>query len=102
MTFSPDPRKNPQAAAVVEKFQAQNYEPEGYTLYTYGAIQVWAEAAETTGELGTDALVAALRASRFDTVLGDIGFDQTGDVTAPGYVWYVWSGGTYDYADTTM
>ncbi len=38
---------------------------------------------------------ASLRGNRFDTVLGDIGFDGKGDVTAPGYVW---KGGTYDHA----
>ncbi len=39
MTFSPDPRKNPDAAPVVERFRKAGIEPEGYTLYTYGAIQ---------------------------------------------------------------
>ena len=32
-----------------------------------------------------------------DTVLGKIGFDKKGDVTAPGYVFYVWKDGKYDY-----
>ena len=102
MTFSPDPRKNPGAAEVVRKFQAQNYEPEGYTLYTYGAIQAWALAAEKAGTLDTGALVETLRSEEFATVLGSIGFDETGDVTAPGYVWYVWSDGTYDYVEKSM
>jgi branched-chain amino acid transport system substrate-binding protein len=31
--------------------------------------------------------------------LGPIGFDPKGDVTAPGYVVYVWRDGHYDYAD---
>ena len=98
MTFSPDPRKNPEAAPVVAKFKAQNYEPEGYTLYTYGAIQAWAKAVEKAGSTDTGKVVAALRSNKFDTVLGNIGFDMTGDVTAPGYVWYEWSQGQYDYA----
>jgi hypothetical protein len=34
--------------------------------------------------------------SRFDTVLGRIGFDQKGDVTGyDTYVWYVWKGGEF-------
>ena len=45
-----------------------------------------------------DAVVKALRGNKFNTVLGNIGFDKVGDVTAPGYVWYVWEDGTYDYA----
>ena len=99
MTFSPDPRKNAEAAPIVAKFKAQNYEPEGYTLYTYGAGQAWAQAAEKAGSVDTGAMIESLRANQFDTVLGRIGFDEKGDVTAPGYVWYEWAGGTYDYTD---
>jgi len=98
MTFSPDPRKNPKVAPLVAKFKAQGYSAEGYTLYTYGAIQVFAQAAKRAG--GTDAakLRAELYKGKFDTVLGKIGFDSKGDVTAPGYVFYEWSNGKYDYA----
>ena len=34
---------------------------------------------------------------KFNTVLGTIGFDKKGDVTAPGYVMYEWKNGKYDY-----
>ncbi len=97
MTFSPDPRKNPSAASVVKAFRDTGYEPEGYTLYTYGAIQAWAQAVERAGTTNTQRVISALRGGQFDTVLGKFGFDEKGDVTAPGYVWYVWKGGTYDY-----
>ncbi len=97
MTFSPDPRKNPEAAPVVKKFRDSGYEPEGYTLYTYAAIQAWAQAANSAGSTDTGELISALRSGQFDTVLGKIGFDSVGDVTAPGYVWYEWKNGTYDY-----
>ncbi|MFQ5783834.1 MAG: branched-chain amino acid ABC transporter substrate-binding protein [Alphaproteobacteria bacterium] len=100
MTFSPDPRKNPVAAPVVKRFRAGGYEPEGYTLYTYGAIQAFAQAAEDAGSTSLDALVKTLRTKQFKTVLGDIGFDQKGDVTAPGYVFYEWKNGQYDYVKT--
>ncbi|MDJ0942855.1 MAG: branched-chain amino acid ABC transporter substrate-binding protein [Kiloniellales bacterium] len=98
MTFSPDPRKNEAAAPLVQRFRDANYEPEGYTLYTYGAIQAWAQAAEKAGSTDTDAMIKTLKSEQFDTVLGNIGFDDKGDVTAPGYVWYVWGDGQYDYA----
>jgi branched-chain amino acid transport system substrate-binding protein len=97
MTFSPDPRKNAVAAPVVAKFKAQNYEPEGYTLYTYGAIQAWAQAVTKAGSTDLRKVIKVLRANKFKTVLGTIGFDKKGDVTAPGYVWYVWQNGKYDY-----
>lgn len=97
MTFSPDPRKNPVAAPVVKRFRDKGIEPEGYNLYTYGAIQAWAQAVEKAGKTDTDAVVKALRANKFETVLGNIGFDAIGDVTAPGYVFYIWKDGKYDY-----
>jgi branched-chain amino acid transport system substrate-binding protein len=97
MTFSPDPRKNAFAKPVVEKFVATGYDPEGYTLYTYGAIQAWVQAVTAAGSTDTGAVIAALRGGQFDTVLGKIGFDAKGDVTAPGYVFYRWSNGRYDY-----
>ncbi|HEM46143.1 MAG TPA: branched-chain amino acid ABC transporter substrate-binding protein [Alphaproteobacteria bacterium] len=97
MTFSPDPRKNPAAAPVVEAFRAKGIEPEGYVLYTYAAIQAWAQAAEQAGTVDSEAVIKALRDGEFDTVLGRIGFDEKGDVTAPGYVFYEWKNGKYDY-----
>ncbi len=83
---------------MLARFQAENYEPEGYTLYTYGAIQAWAQAVEKADSTDLNKVVAALRGNQFDIVLGNIGFDGKGDVTAPGYVWREWSSGTYDYA----
>ena len=99
MTFSPDPRKNPANADLVRYFRAQNYEPETYTLYTYGAIQAWAQAAEKAGTTDPAKVAKALRANQFDTALGTIGFDAKGDVASPGYVMYVWKNGKYDYAE---
>ena len=99
MTFSPDPRKNPAAAPVVKAFRDRGIEPEGYVLYTYGAIQAFAQAAERAGSTDLDGLIETLRTGTFDTVLGTIGFDMTGDVTAPGYVFYEWKDGAYDYLD---
>ena len=97
MTFSPDPRKNPKVAPLVAKFKAQGFSAEGYTLYTYGAIQVFAQAAKRAGGIDAAKLRKQLHSSKFDTVLGTIGFDAKGDVAAPGYVFYEWKGGTYDY-----
>jgi branched-chain amino acid transport system substrate-binding protein len=97
MTFSPDPRKNPDAAPLVEKFRAKGVEPEGYVLYTYAAIQAWAQAATTAGSVEFDAVVKALDEGTFNTVLGPLDFDDKGDVTLPGYVFYEWKDGKYDY-----
>jgi len=90
-----DPRRNPEAAPVVERFRASGFEPDGYTLYAYAAVQAWAQAAEKAGSLELEAMITALREHRFDTVLGPIEFDDKGDLTVQNPVWYVWRGGTY-------
>jgi branched-chain amino acid transport system substrate-binding protein len=95
MTFSPDPRKNEAAAPVVAEFQAQGYDPEGYTLYTYAAIQVWAQAAEKAGTTDLDAVVEQLHGNQFETVLGPVSFDDKGDVEGASYVMYEWADGKY-------
>ena len=97
MTFSPDPRKNEIAKPVVDKLLAAGKTAEGYALYTYAAIQAWAQAASAAGSTDYDAVVAALNDGSFDTVLGSLSFDDKGDVTLPGYVFYEWKDGTYDY-----
>lgn len=99
MTFSPDPTRNAAARPVVERFLAQGQTPEGYVLYTYGAIQAFAQAAEKARSTKVPQLVKTLKSEQFDTVLGTIGFDRKGDVTAPGYVVYAWRDGRYDYVD---
>ena len=98
MTFSPDPARNPVAKPIVDKFLAQGYKPEGYTLYSYGTVQAWAQAVQKAGSTDPDAVAKVLKGGeKFDTVLGPIGFDGKGDVTAPGYVLYEWKSGKYDY-----
>ena len=97
MTFSPDPRKNPAAAGVVKEFRAKKIEPEGYVLYTYGAIQAWKQASESAKTTKLKPVLDKLHSMKFDTVLGTFSFDKKGDVTAPGYVMYEWKDGKYDY-----
>jgi branched-chain amino acid transport system substrate-binding protein len=95
ITFGPDPRDNPEASEVVNRFRARNFEPVGYTLYSYATVQVWAKAVEKAGSLALDAVIESLRRHEFPTVLGKIGFDAKGDVTGSSYVWYVWRNGEY-------
>lgn len=97
MTFTPDPAKNPAAQSVVARFRARGFEPGGYTLYTYGAVQAFAQAAARARSTKLSKLIRTLKRAEFDTVLGQMGFDDQGDVTAPGYAVYVWEDGQYDY-----
>ncbi len=77
------------------RFREEGYEPEGFTLQTYAAFQTWAQAAEKAGSLDLDKMIGALHQTEFRTVFGTFGFDHKGDMTAPGFVWYVWKDGEY-------
>ena len=68
---------------------------EGITLYGYAVVQVWAQAVEKAGAFDVAAVVEALRHNEFDTVLGRLGFDDKGDVTARIVARYVWSDSGY-------
>lgn len=95
MTFTPDPRSNPESKDIVAYYRGQGFEPGGYTLHTYAAVQSWAQAAEQAGSIELDAITKALRNNKFSTVLGSIGFDHKGDVEGPGFIWYIWRNGEY-------
>ena len=90
-TFGSDPRKRPTAAAVVKKFKDKGVDPEGYTLYTYAAMQIWSQAAKKANSTDGKKVAAAIKAGKWDTVLGPISYDAKGDITAIDYVFYKWS-----------
>jgi branched-chain amino acid transport system substrate-binding protein len=96
-TFGPDMRLKPEAREVAAAIREEDaYEPDGYTLYSYGAVQAWAQAVKQAGSLKPKAVINALRAGSFDTVLGKIGFDEKGDVTGiSNFVWYVFGKENY-------
>lgn len=89
-TFGPDPRNKPTAKAIVEKFKAKNVDPEGYTLYTYAAFQVWSQAVAKVGSTDPKKVIAAIKAGEWDTVLGKMAFDSKGDIKVMDYVVYKW------------
>ena len=97
MTFAADPRLRPEAAAVVAAFKRDGVDPEGYVLYSYAAVQVWAQAAAQAGSTDAQKVAAAIKANNtgWDTVLGRVAFDRKGDVTDSNYVFYVWKDGGY-------
>lgn len=92
-TFDIDPRTRPSAKSIVQRFRAVDYEPEGYTIHTYAALQVWAQAVEAAGSVDANAVVKAMRRQQFDTVLGSLSFDDKGDLTEHDYAWYLWREG---------
>jgi branched-chain amino acid transport system substrate-binding protein len=91
MTFGPDPQKRPEAKEIIERFEAREYKPEAYTLYSYAAVQILKQAIEATKSEDPKTVAAYMRTGvNFNTVIGDIAFDDKGDIKQVGYVMYTW------------
>src|SRR3954453_19997129 len=89
-TFGPDPRNKPTAKKIVEAFKAKNIDPEGYTLYTYAALQVWTQAVKKAGTTDAKKVMETIKAGKWDTVIGPIEYDAKGDIKQLDYVVYKW------------
>ncbi|MBL0338608.1 MAG: branched-chain amino acid ABC transporter substrate-binding protein [Rhodospirillaceae bacterium] len=85
----------PAAKPIVEKFRSQGYEPEGYTLSSYAAIQAWAAGVVKANSFDGKKVAAALRGMNVETVIGTLNWDQKGDLKNPVYAWFVWSKGKF-------
>ena len=92
-TFDIDPRTRIEARSIVQRFRAVGYEPEGYTIHTYAALQVWTKAVAIAGTLDPAEVSRVMRNKSFDTVLGELSFDEKGDLTQHDFTWYQWREG---------
>jgi branched-chain amino acid transport system substrate-binding protein len=91
MSFGPDPRTNPAAKEVVAEFKAKGFDPQGYTLYSYAAVEILKQAAEKADSLDPKKVAEVMHSGMtFNTVIGPIAYDTKGDRTTVDYVWYVW------------
>jgi branched-chain amino acid transport system substrate-binding protein len=83
----------PSAREAVSKFRSRGYEPEGYTLNSYAAVQAFAAAAAATASTEGAVLAAWLRKNTVPTVIGDLAWDAKGDLVQQRMGWYVWRDG---------
>jgi branched-chain amino acid transport system substrate-binding protein len=91
MTYGPDARKNPAAKAAVAQFRAKKFEPEAYTLYSYAAVQIFAQAAAAAKSVDPKKVAEKMHSGmKFNTVIGPISYDKKGDRTGLDYVMYIW------------
>ena len=91
MTYGPDPRNRPEAAAAVAEFRKKGFEPEAYTLYSYAGVQIIKQAAEAAKSVDPKKVAEQMHSGmHFQTVLGDYAYDKKGDITKLDYVMYIW------------
>ncbi|CFX39747.1 Leu/Ile/Val-binding protein homolog 1 [Candidatus Filomicrobium marinum] len=91
MTFAPDPRKREEAAGALKKFEEKGITPEAYTLYSYAVAQIFKQAAEAAKSTEPKKVADQMRSGQtFNTVIGDIAFNDKGDVNRLDYTMYTW------------
>ena len=91
----------------MKKFRDAGFEPEAYTLYSYAALQIVAAAANKVGKSDdAQAVAAAIKANGpWATAIGEIGYNEKGDITRPDYVLYTWKkqdDGSFTYVENAM
>jgi len=99
MTFSPDPTHDPKNAGVVGRLKAAGRLTDGYPLFSYAAVQAWAESAAKAKSVDARKVAEQLHAGSFDTTRGPVKFDAKGDVIGSNYVMYRWHDGAYTELD---
>lgn len=95
MTFPPENRTKPEAAAVVKAFrEVRKFEPEAYTLYTYAALEIVAQAAAKAKAVDAKKLAETIKdGTAWKTVIGGIAYDKKGDITRADYAMWTWKKG---------
>jgi branched-chain amino acid transport system substrate-binding protein len=81
--FAPSP-ENAADPQWIEAYQAVEYRnPDTYSVNGYVAMQVLAAGVKAADSLEADAIAAALRSNPISTVLGEMRFDEKGDLANP-------------------
>ncbi|MCG7507462.1 ABC transporter substrate-binding protein [Mesorhizobium retamae] len=94
--FPSDPQARPEAKEAIEKIKAKGFVPEGFTLFSYATIQAFAEGIKRAGSDDPAKVAAALKDGKpISTVVGDVIFDEKGDLKNAKYDINQWHEGKY-------
>ncbi|AMS43568.1 ABC transporter substrate-binding protein [Aminobacter sp. NyZ550] len=94
--FPSDPQAKPEAKEAVEKIKAGGFVPEGFTLFSYATIQAFAQGIERAGTDDPMKVAEALKDGKpISTVVGDVVFDEKGDLKNASYDINQWHDGKY-------
>jgi len=95
ITLPHDPVKSKHGRTVVDALPKRGHEPALFSMRTYGAIQVWAQAAAKAGSLELKKMTKFLLTNIFHTVLRKVTFNNHGDMKQDGFVWCQCHNGKY-------
>jgi len=91
-----DPKRYPAVPALLARARAKGVELDDYAVVNFAAVEAWAQAVRQAGSFDADKVAEALHRGHFETVIGEVAFDDKGDVVGPpsDWVWYRWHDGT--------
>jgi branched-chain amino acid transport system substrate-binding protein len=77
----------------IDRLRQARIVPDLVALYSYMAVQIWAEAVRRAGSGDRKKVVDVLRTSEFTTPVGPVAFDQRGNRRGIAYSLLTWLGG---------
>jgi branched-chain amino acid transport system substrate-binding protein len=80
MTFADNPRSIVSSQALINKMHNSHLETTGYALYAYAAVEVIAQAIDSTNTTDGRILASWLHQHEVNTVLGKKSWDTNGDI----------------------
>lgn len=93
---------DPKNAELVAAFEAKNQDPSGpFVMPAYTAVQLMAEGMKATESTDPYEVAEYLHQNTFDTPIGEVKYDESGDLEEFNFVVYNWhADGTKSKADT--
>ena len=70
---------DPEFRKAVESARQADVTPDLVALYSYAAVQTWAEGVRRAGGGDPKKVIEALRSGEFETAVGKVAFDARGD-----------------------
>jgi len=87
----------PTAQDVVGGLKAKGKDASGFTLYAYVGVQLLTEAIDRAKSTHPEAVANELQSGTFKTAMGDLSFDEKGDLVQPIWRMCRWGEGSYGY-----
>lgn len=87
------PRGEPSVDALIARLARRGHDAEIYTILSYVAVQVYAEAVRRAGSFDESTAAEELRKGSYDSVIGTVTFDRKGDILDPPWAWYRFTNG---------
>src|SRR3990170_3553890 len=96
LTFSPDPERLGNAKDFLKSYKAGYGEPGPYSIYAYDAANVMLRAIETAKTTEGTAVSRAIHEMKHTGAVGDLQWDEKGDVLRSPYVVWITKNGKFE------